>query len=169
MGAAVRVVSLHKFVYESFGLLETKPVISLYRRFAGHGGDLVGYRGALGPAALKSHIVKGLKEHIPGVHAEELQRAGFGNAPSLKLYRGRGCPNCFGTGYRGRTGVFEILEFDGRVRRMVAEKKSRLEIEEALRDREKGHVTLWENAQRLVLEGVTTAQEMTRIINEEDA
>ena len=41
---------------------------------------------------------------------ESLEAAGLGTPPpGAKFYRGDGCHECFGTGYRGRTGVFEIL------------------------------------------------------------
>src|SRR5690606_552069 len=38
-----------------------------------------------------------------------------------KLYRGKGCEQCFGTGTRGRTGIFEMLEVTPAIRKMIAE------------------------------------------------
>jgi type II secretory ATPase GspE/PulE/Tfp pilus assembly ATPase PilB-like protein len=41
--------------------------------------------------------------------------------PSVPLYRGKGCPVCRNTGYRGRTGVFEVLVLDDELRELVVD------------------------------------------------
>lgn len=48
-------------------------------------------------------------------------------------YRGAGCDACGGTGYRGRVGVFEILEVDDTIRRLIAQRRSDQEIAAAAR------------------------------------
>ena len=99
---------------------------------------------------------------------EELSQMGLRPRAGLKFYRGKGCPDCFNTGYLGRIGVFEVLIIDGRVRRMISEGKSRDEIEAELRRPDSGFVSLRENAMRLVCEGVTTSEELMRVISEDD-
>ena len=86
----------------------------------------------------------------------------------LKFYRGEGCPDCFNTGYHGRIAVFEMLLVNSRVRRLISEGKSRDEIEAELKRPESGFVSLRENALRLVCEGVTTSEELMRVVSEDD-
>ena len=84
------------------------------------------------------------------------------------FYKGEGCPNCFNTGYSGRIGVFEMLPITGKVRSAIASRMGRSEVEQIIRNEEKDFISLRENAIKLVLEGVTTTEEVMRVINEED-
>ena len=86
----------------------------------------------------------------------------------IQFYRGKGCPHCFHTGYRGRIAVFEMLEVNSHVRALISRRARREEIEEELKGPESGFVSLRQNALRLVLEGVTTVDEVLRVISEED-
>jgi general secretion pathway protein E len=72
-----------------------------------------------------------------------------------------GCPACGHTGYRGRTGVFELLELDDSLRRLVHEQAA----EQALRAqaRQRGLVLLHEDAQRWVDSGRTSMAEVLRL------
>ena len=79
------------------------------------------------------------------------------------FYRGAGCPQCFRTGYRERTGVFEILVLDSRLRRAISDSKSREEIVKILESSD--FVSFADNCRRLVLQGVTTATEAARTIS----
>ena len=99
---------------------------------------------------------------------EDLQDLGVEPTEGLKLYRGAGCPNCFDTGYRGRTAVTETLIMTSRLRRMVAERQPRAALEDELRKEGSGFSSLRENAVKLALSGVTTKEEILRVINEED-
>lgn len=83
--------------------------------------------------------------------------------PGMKFYRGRGCPNCYHTGYRGRTAVFEILMLDRALKRAISEGRHREGILE-LTSRAR-YSTLAEGAAGLVLSGVTTASEAVRVLN----
>ena len=99
---------------------------------------------------------------------EELSQMGLRPRAGLKFYRGEGCPDCFNTGYHGRIAVFEMLLVNSRVRRLISEGKSRDEIEAELKRPESGFVSLRENALRLVCEGVTTSEELMRVVSEDD-
>lgn len=86
--------------------------------------------------------------------------------PSVRFYQGRGCPKCKGTGYFGRTGIFEILEVNQRIKDLVLqgalpETIHRMAIEQ-------GMVTLRQCAVRKVLQGVTTFSEVLRVCIEEE-
>ena len=96
---------------------------------------------------------------------EDLERMGLPvDSKNVKIYKGKGCPNCYHTGYRGRIAVFEILIMSRKTKRMVAENAPRAELmEEFVRE---GHYrSLKDGARDLVLNGVTTVAEMTRILN----
>ena len=97
---------------------------------------------------------------------DELDDLKIKDADGLKFYKGTGCPNCFNTGYRGRIAVFEMLPISRNIRTMISTRRPRSEIEEALKDKSTGFVSLEENAVRLVKEGTTTAAEVMRVINE---
>lgn len=99
---------------------------------------------------------------------EELDALGLKSDSNMEFYKGEGCPNCFDTGYRGRIAVFEMLPITRKVRTMIADGSSRAQIEEELKSPEAGFVSLRENALRLVKEGITTSDEITRVINAED-
>lgn len=99
---------------------------------------------------------------------DELLELGMPAKSGLLFYKGKGCPNCFHTGYRGRTAVFEMLEITSKVRAMISRRAGRDEIETELKKPESGFVSLRKNALRLVLEGVTTGEEVLRVISEED-
>jgi len=83
-----------------------------------------------------------------------------GDAP-VTLRRGKGCRNCRGTGYRGRTAVFELLTVSEETRAALARSATIDEI--ASLARSQGMVPLRENALRKVLEGVTTPEEMLKV------
>jgi len=99
---------------------------------------------------------------------EEQQRE-LGLEPKFgrTFYRGKGCPECFDTGYRGRTAVFEIFPLTIKVRRMIASHASREEIETVLKDPASNFVSLRENAIKLVEAGQTTDAEVLRVIYED--
>lgn len=80
---------------------------------------------------------------------------------NLKLYRGKGCGHCNGTGYIGRVGVYEIMEITKEHRELITMKKGTEEIR-AL-SKEKGMATLEEECKRLVLNGTTTIKELATI------
>ena len=98
---------------------------------------------------------------------EEQDELGLPYRPDRVFYKGCGCPECFDTGYRGRTGVFEIFPLGIKVRRMIAARKGREAIEAMLTDPSSGFVSLKENALKLVEEGVTTAEEVLRVVYED--
>ncbi len=99
---------------------------------------------------------------------KELEDLGLPRVGGLKFYRGAGCPNCFHTGYRGRVAVFEMLEVNSHVRGLISRRARREQIEEELKGPDTGFISLRKNAVRLVLEGVTTGEEVLRVISEED-
>jgi type IV pilus assembly protein PilB len=88
----------------------------------------------------------------------EIQRSG------ITLMHGKGCPRCGGSGYRGRTVVVEILEFDDDFEQMIL-KGFPAEEARALA-RERGNLTLFQDALLKALEGITTYEEVLRVSHE---
>jgi type IV pilus assembly protein PilB len=80
----------------------------------------------------------------------------------IKLYRATGCSNCYHTGYHGRKAVYEILCVSSKVRRMIIDKSSDDVIKQQAI--EGGMKTLRNNAVDEVLNGVTTLDELMRVV-----
>ncbi len=78
------------------------------------------------------------------------------------LYRGKGCELCANTGYTGRTGVYEILTVDREIRQLINDSHSDLEIEDAAVSA--GMRTLGMNGRAKVIAGVTTVEEVIRVL-----
>jgi type IV pilus assembly protein PilB len=106
-------------------------------------------------------ICEGCKEPYK-VPVTELIEAGFdpSDAASVAPFRGRGCSKCGGTGYKGRLGVFEIMEFTEGVRQLVMTNATVTELRKAAID--EGMYTLRQAGLRKVREGVTTMEEVVR-------
>ncbi len=100
--------------------------------------------------------------------AEEAATIGVRIEPGVKFRRGRGCQQCFDTGYSGRIAVFEIMMMTPRIRELIYKKAGRSAIEEELKRPENNFVSLREAATKLVYQGVTTISEVVRITNEGD-
>jgi type II secretory ATPase GspE/PulE/Tfp pilus assembly ATPase PilB-like protein len=98
-------------------------------------------------------------------YASEDELASLGQptdgSPRL-LARGKGCDSCQGSGFGGRTGLFEVLELTDDVRRLVAERASAKKLQRAAVAA--GMRTLRDEGVRLCLDGVTTASEVTRVL-----
>ena len=93
---------------------------------------------------------------------EEL--AALGMEPGdYTFYRGEGCGECFGTGYRGRTGVFEILEVTSDMRRAI-HARSLKQLERAVEAAD--FQPIMENCRRLILDGVTSLEEVHRVLGD---
>jgi type IV pilus assembly protein PilB len=91
--------------------------------------------------------------HVDEVRAKQMKGSLF--------YRKRGCPRCGNTGYRGRVGVFQLLEMSGRLEQLASEKASRDELGEAARA--EGMRTMWEDGITKVAAGLTSAEELARV------
>ena len=84
----------------------------------------------------------------------------------LLFSRGQGCPTCSNRGYRGRTGVFEILRMNEAIKRLVMEGKSALDIRDAaVAD---NMVLMKECGLAKVIDGVTTPEEIMRVVYVEE-
>jgi general secretion pathway protein E/type IV pilus assembly protein PilB len=110
-------------------------------------------------------ICKQCKEEMPAGEVEKL-RAEFGAEVPEVLYRGRGCRNCQGTGYRGRQGVFEMMPISDEIRALILERASSREVRRMAV--KQGMSSLREDGWRLIREGKTTPEEVLRMTKDED-
>ncbi len=79
----------------------------------------------------------------------------------IELYRGKGCDKCGKTGYKGRTGIFEVLEMNTEVGLLTMESKPEGDIEkQAVSD---GMLSLIQDGYLKALEGITTLEEVLRV------
>ena len=100
------------------------------------------------------------------LEALQLDKKAWAGKPTF--YRGTGCSYCQNTGYYGRTAVFEMLIVNREIRKCISAGLGREAIEEILERPESDFVSIKENAVKLVLDGTTTADEVIRVIAEED-
>ena len=110
-------------------------------------------------------ICKHCKMKAPIEEVEKL-RAEFGAEVPEELYRGAGCRNCQGTGYRGRQGVFEMMPVTDDIRALILQRASSQTIRKvAMRQ---GMNSLRSDGWRLIREGKTTPEEVLRMTKNED-
>jgi general secretion pathway protein E len=82
----------------------------------------------------------------------------------ITCYKGAGCENCFGSGYTGRVGIFELMELNDEIRKMIMANKDSVEITAA--SRRNGMRNLREDGWMKVGAGMTTADEVMRVTQE---
>jgi general secretion pathway protein E len=81
--------------------------------------------------------------------------------PEGKLHRGRGCGNCFNSGYLDRTGIYEILPIDDPVKDQIVNRASASVMKRSAIER--GFTTLRMDGATKVIRGMTTAEEVLRV------
>jgi type IV pilus assembly protein PilB len=94
--------------------------------------------------------------------AEALAEIGFTaeEARHLKTYKGRGCQTCNGTGYKGRVGLYEVMEVTDDIRELILIGASALELRKRAID--DGMITLRESGLHKIRNGITTIEEVVR-------
>ncbi len=88
-------------------------------------------------------------------------------ARKYKFYYGRGCPRCNNTGYKGRTGIYELMEINDDVRDMISSDASIDEIRNLARSQ--GMTSLRESGLKMIFDGISTIDEIVRETIMEDA
>jgi type IV pilus assembly protein PilB len=100
------------------------------------------------------------KEHPTPIEA--LVEIGFSpeEAGSVKTYKGKGCPTCNDTGYKGRIGLYEVMEITDEIRELILIGASSLELRK--KSIEDGMITLRGSGLQKIRNGVTTIEEVLR-------
>ncbi len=106
-------------------------------------------------------VCKECKEEVSTL-AQTLIDAGFSPTEAKKLatYRGKGCPTCNGTGYKGRVGLYEVMEINDDLRELILIGASSLELKK--KAVEHGMITLRASGLQKLRDGVTTLEEVLR-------
>ena len=120
-----------------------------------------GVRGVISQRLVRKVCPHCREEYRPD--PEEFEAVGLPYDPGVRFYRGSGCPMCFGTGYRGRTGVFEILVIDRALRSRITGGATREELKDAI-ERTGSFKTMEDSCRELVLTGATTVEEARKTI-----
>ena len=99
------------------------------------------------------------KQDIP---PEALVEIGFSEdeAPEVDIFKGQGCQRCNGTGYKGRVGLFEVMEVTDELRELILIGASSIELRK--KAIELGMITLRESGIYKLREGVTTIEEVVK-------
>jgi type II secretory ATPase GspE/PulE/Tfp pilus assembly ATPase PilB-like protein len=96
---------------------------------------------------LKKEIIESLKLNLKG--------------QKNQLFGGKGCPQCFNTGYSGRTGIAEVLLLTPAIRELILARAQEHIIKRQARS--EGMQTLREEGLQIVFAGVTTLEEVLRV------
>jgi type IV pilus assembly protein PilB len=90
-----------------------------------------------------------------------LAQAGWSDTRPRAFQRGEGCLQCHDSGFRGRTGIYEVMEIDDSIREMIHLRSTESDIRKYLRA--KGHQDLRQEGLRVVEEGRSTLEEVLRV------
>jgi type IV pilus assembly protein PilB len=106
-------------------------------------------------------ICKDCKEEISTL-AEALVEVGFSaeEAPTIKTYKGRGCEVCNQTGFKGRVGLYEVMEITDELRELIIIGASAIELRK--KAIELGMITLRRSGLQKIREGITTIEEVVK-------
>jgi general secretion pathway protein E len=95
----------------------------------------------------------------------DLDALGIRASANVTLYRGKGCDDCRGTGYRGRSAIYEMFGIDEDARSLMLRRASARDIR--VHAIERGMVTLRLDGWQRACEGVTTVEEILRVTQED--
>ena len=126
--------------------------------------------GAAVTAVLAQRLARKLCTHCCEMYMatrEEMLEARFtpeqaASADGVGLYRKRGCPRCNQTGYKGRIGIYQLMVMNEEISRLAAQHGSREELERAAL--ETGMKTLWDDGLSKVVSGLTSLEELARVL-----
>jgi len=90
-----------------------------------------------------------------------LEESGFTDLPATPLSEGKGCPECLHTGYRGRTGIFELVEITDHIRQAILDRRPAADIRAVAR--QEGTTSLRQAALNTLYASVTTLPEINRV------
>jgi type II secretory ATPase GspE/PulE/Tfp pilus assembly ATPase PilB-like protein len=101
------------------------------------------------------------EQPVPATVRARLKDLGANGLPE-KLFYGAGCEECRGTGYRGRVGIFELLPVNAELRELVLQRRSSADLKASAR---KSMMTMFQDALEKAARGLTTADEVLRVVS----
>ncbi|PPR50906.1 MAG: putative type II secretion system protein HxcR [Alphaproteobacteria bacterium MarineAlpha5_Bin5] len=114
---------------------------------------------------LARKICDDCKEEDPKVNADLLTTIGFSaeQATRTKIYRGKGCAKCKKTGYKGRQGIYEVLEITDSIENAILQNKTTTDIR-VLAAKE-NFITMQEMGRNFLVEGIISYEEFERVLS----
>ena len=91
---------------------------------------------------------------------EELKELGLPEG-DYTFYRGKGCPQCLGTGYKGRIAIFEVLELNEELKKLITKTQDANEIRK--KASEFGFKTMLQDGVEKISKGITTPEEVLSV------
>ena len=107
-------------------------------------------------------VCSGCKEEVRDVPPKVLLDVGFQSdmVGTFPMFKGRGCSTCNGTGYKGRVGLYEVLEINDAVRELIMMGANSVELRK--KAIEEGMLTLRMSGLEKIKQGITTIEEVLR-------
>lgn len=113
--------------------------------------------GAIAQRLVRKICTSCKEEYIPSEKEKEVLNIG----EDTKLYKGKGCPKCYNTGYKGRTSIHEIMNISKGIRESIDNEESIDRLRTIAID--EGMITLRQNCKELLLDGTTSFEEFIRV------
>jgi len=148
-----------------FTTVHANNVIDVIGRFVNMGVEVYNFVSSLN-CVLAQRLIRQLCPYCKRQYQpsdEELEESGL-NPSKFRdqvFYEAVGCPECNGTGYRGRTAIHEMLGVTDRIRGLILDRRPGSEIRRAAR--EEGLGSLRESALKKVFAGISTLREINRV------
>lgn len=148
-----------------FTTVHANNVFDVLGRFLNMGVETYNFVSALN-CILAQRLVRNICVHCKTritYTEEEMRESGLDPAAwqGVPMYEGRGCFECGGTGYRGRTAIHELLDLSEKIREIILSRRPTSEIRRIAR--EEGMTTLRESAVERVRAGITTLKEINKV------
>jgi type IV pilus assembly protein PilB len=148
-----------------FTTVHANNVLDVLGRFLNMGVEAYNFVSALN-CILAQRLVRNICPHCRReIRYDEdyLRESGLNPADweSVRFYEGKGCIECSGTGFRGRSAIHELLDLSERIREMILERRPTSEIKRVAR--EEGMTFLRDSALDRVRQGITTLREVNKV------
>ena len=146
-----------------FSTLHTNDAVSSVTRLKNMGVPVYIIASALN-GIIAQRLVRKICEHCRTSYrpaAEELDLLSA-QPPGGRLYKGAGCAKCGGSGYHGRTGIFEVMTVNRAMKKLIASDAPEEDLSCAAL--EAGMISLHRDGVKKVLSGVTTIEELSRVV-----
>ena len=153
---AIRAALTGHFVYST---LHTNDAPSAITRLADMGVESYLLTSSL-VSVLAQRLVRVICKHCKAPSERRISPDG----EEIQCYRGQGCEHCFGSGYTGRVGIFELMELNDELRQLVMANADAAQLTMAAR--RNGMRSLREDGWVKVRDGLTTAEEVMRVTQE---
>lgn len=104
------------------------------------------------------------KQEAEEIFGEEIVKEMFGNQNTITVAETKGCDKCAQTGYRGRIGIYEVLENSPAIQEKIIKRATSTEIQ--VQAKEEGMTSIAQDGVRKILSLETTVAELVRVMQE---